>query len=53
MVYNIYSLLIGSLIVGTFLVSDSVVEKNSEKKLIEEVAEIASGSDSLPRMKME
>ena len=38
-------LLIGSLIVGTFLVSDSVVEKNSEKKLIEEVAEIASGSD--------
>ena len=38
-------LLIGSLIVGTFLVSDSVVEKNSEKKLIEEVAEISSGSD--------
>ena len=38
-------LLIGSLIIGTFLVSDSVVEKNSEKKLIEEVAEIVSGSD--------
>ena len=38
-------LLIGSLIVGTFLVSDSVVEKSSEKKLIEEVAEISSGSD--------
>ena len=38
-------LLIGSLIVGTFLVSDSVVEKNSEKKLIEEVTEISSGSD--------
>ena len=38
-------LLIGSLIVGTFLVSDSVVEKNSEKKLIEEVSEISSGSD--------
>ena len=38
-------LLIGSLIVGTFLVSDSVVEKNSEKKLIEEVSEISSGSN--------
>ena len=38
-------LLIGSLIVGTFLVSDSVVEKNSEKKLIGEVAEISNGSD--------
>ena len=38
-------LLIGSLIGGTFLVSDSVVEKSSEKKLIEEVAEISSGSD--------
>ena len=38
-------LLIGSLIIGTFVVSDSVVEKNSEKKLIEEVAEISSGSD--------
>ena len=33
------------MIVGTFLVSDNVVEKNSEKKLIEEVAEISSGSD--------
>ena len=38
-------LLIGSLIVGTFLVSDSVVGKNSEKKLIEEVSEISSGSN--------
>ena len=38
-------LLIGSLIVGTFLVSDSVVEKNSEKKLIEEVSAISSGSN--------
>ena len=38
-------LLIGSLIIGTLVVSDSVVEKNSEKKLIEEVAEISSGSD--------
>ena len=46
-------LLIGSLIVGTFLVSDSVIEKNSEKKLIEEVAEISSGSDKFTHMKME
>lgn len=38
-------LLIGSLIVGTFLVSDSVVEKNSEKRLIEEVTEISTGRD--------
>jgi len=38
-------LLIGSLIVGTFLVSDSVVGKNSEKRLIEEVTEISTGRD--------
>ena len=38
-------LLIGSLIVGIFLVSDSVVEKNSEKRLIEEVTEISTGRD--------
>lgn len=39
-------LLIGSVIVGTFLVSDSVVEKDSKKKLVEEVTEISSGEDS-------
>lgn len=39
-------LLIGSLIVGTFLASDSVVEKDSKKKLVEEVTEISSGEDS-------
>ena len=38
-------LLIGSLIVGTFLVRDSVVGKNSEKRLIEEVTEISTGRD--------
>ncbi|WP_448912882.1 sensor histidine kinase [Gemella sp.] len=31
---------------GTFLVSDSVVEKDSKKKLVEEVTEISSGEDS-------
>ncbi len=39
-------LLIGFVIVGTFLVSDSVVEKDSKKKLVEEVTEISSGEDS-------
>lgn len=38
-------LLIGSLIVGTFLVSDSVVESGAKKRLIEEVTEISSGTD--------
>ena len=40
-------LLIGSLIVGTFLVSDSVVESGAKKKLIEEVTEISSGKDKM------
>lgn len=38
-------LLIGSLIIGTFFVSDSVVESGAKKKLIEEVTEISSGED--------
>ena len=33
------------MIVGTFLVRDSVVGKNSEKRLIEEVTEISTGRD--------
>ena len=39
-------LLIGSLVVGVFFVRDSVIESNSKKKLIEEVTEISTGSDS-------
>lgn len=39
-------LLIGSLVAGAFFVGDNVIEKNSKKKLIEEVTEIANGSDS-------
>ena len=38
-------LLIGSLIIGTFFVSDSVVESEAKKKLIDEVVEISSGAD--------
>ena len=38
-------LLIGSLIIGTFFVSDSVVESGAKKRLVEEVTEISSGSD--------
>lgn len=38
-------LLIGSLIIGTFFVIDSVVESGAKKKLIEEVTEISSGED--------
>ena len=38
-------LLIGSLIIGTFFVSDSVVESGAKKRLIEEVTEISSGTD--------
>ena len=39
-------LLIGSLIIGTFFVSDSVVESGAKKRLIEEVTEISSGADT-------
>ena len=39
-------LLIGSLIIGTFFVSDSVVESEAKKRLVEEVTEISSGSDN-------
>ena len=39
-------LLIGSLIIGTFFVSDSVVESGAKKRLIEEVTEISSGDDT-------
>ena len=39
-------LLIGSLVAGAFFVGDNAIEKNSKKKLIEEVTEIANGSDS-------
>ena len=39
-------LLIGSLVAGAFFVGDNAIEKNSKKKLIEEVTEIAKGSDS-------
>ena len=38
-------LLIGSLIIGTFFVSDSVVESEAKKRLIDEVVEISSGAD--------
>ena len=38
-------LLIGSLIIGTFFISGSVVESGAKKKLIEEVTEISSGKD--------
>ena len=38
-------LLIGSLIIGTFFVSDGVVESGAKKRLVEEVTEISSGSD--------
>lgn len=38
-------LLIGSLIIGTFFVSDTVVESGAKKRLIEEVTEISSGTD--------
>lgn len=39
-------LLIGSLIIGTFFVSDNVAESSGKKKLIEEVTDISSGEDS-------
>ena len=38
-------LLIGSLIIGTFFVSDSVVESEAKNRLIDEVVEISSGAD--------
>ncbi len=39
-------LLIGSLVAGVFFVRDNVIESKGKKKLIEEVTEISTGSDS-------
>lgn len=39
-------LLIGSLVAGVFFVRDSAIESKGKKKLIEEVTEISTGSDS-------
>ena len=39
-------ILLSSIILGTFFVSDSVVESSGKKKLIEEVTEISSGKEN-------
>ena len=39
-------ILLASIILGTFFVSDSVLESTGKKKLIEEVTEISSGKES-------
>ena len=39
-------ILLTSIILGTFFVSDSVVESGAKKRLIEEVTEISSGADT-------
>ena len=38
-------LLVGSLVVGALFVRDSVVESSGKKKLIEEITEIANGTN--------